>query len=187
MVLSLGGISLSEIQQLHVHMRRKAQHTPNACASCCYNMHMPNSSLTKPTNFRRYYIPTCSLYKHKMSYKLDSPSHPHICVSKYEIHKSCSTSWHVYSCGDTVVVLQVWWNYPEGVCTRHHILPITFPFRWTTGWRPWAVNIESLLTSGCGLRYKCMEDKYKETCVNFGGWKPEITGDTYAKFNACMG
>jgi len=141
----------------------KVQHTPNACASCCYNMHMPNSSLTTPTNFRRYCIPTCSLYKHKMSYKLDSPSHPHICVSKYEIHKSCSTSWHVYSCGDTVVVLQVWWNYPEGVCTRHHILPITFPFRWTTSWRPWAVNIESLLTSGCGLSYKCMEDKYKDT------------------------
>ena len=120
MVLSLGGISLSEIQQLHVHMRRKAQHTPNACASCCYNMHMPNSSLTKPTNFRRYYIPTCSLYKHKMSYKLDSASHPHICVSRYEIHKSCSTSWHVHRC------LQLWY-YRCGELPRGCVYSPSYP------------------------------------------------------------
>jgi len=55
-------------------MHRKVQHTANTCASCCYSMHMPPT----PTNFRRYYIPTCSLYKHKMSfYEPGSPSHPH--------------------------------------------------------------------------------------------------------------
>jgi len=109
MVLSLGrgGCScLSEIQQLHVHMRRKVQHTPNACASCCYNMHMSNSSLTTPTNFRRYYIPTCSLYKHKMSYKLDSPStHTFVFQSiKFTIMQSllaCSQLWY-YRCGEII-------------------------------------------------------------------------------------
>ena len=34
----------------------------------------------------------------------------------------------VYSCGTIGVV-----KLSRGVCTLHHILPITFPFRWTTG------------------------------------------------------
>ena len=146
---------------------QKVQHTPNACASCCYNMHMPNSSLTTPTYFRRQYIPTCSLYKHKMSYKPDSPSHPHICVSNYEVHKSCSTSWHVHRC------LQLWCyrcgEIIQRVCVLAIIscqLPSLLGGQLFDGHEP---TIESLLTSGCGLSYKCMEDKCKDTCVNFGG------------------
>ena len=40
-----------------------------------------------------------------------------------------------------------------------------------------AVTIACLLMGGCGLSHECVEDGCKSTCVEFGVWKPDRTGD----------
>ena len=40
-----------------------------------------------------------------------------------------------------------------------------------------AMTIASLLMGGCGLSHKHVEDGCKSTCVEFGGWKSNRSGD----------
>ena len=40
-----------------------------------------------------------------------------------------------------------------------------------------AMTIASSLMGRCGLSHECVEDGCKSTCVEFGGWKPNRTGD----------
>ena len=48
---------------------------------------------------------------------------------------------------------------------------------WASGCRLSAVTIASSLMGGCGLSHERVEDGCKSTCVKFGGWKPDRTGD----------
>ena len=48
---------------------------------------------------------------------------------------------------------------------------------WASGCWLSAVTIASSLMGGRGLSHKRVEDGCKSTCVKFGDWKPERTGD----------
>jgi len=48
---------------------------------------------------------------------------------------------------------------------------------WASSCRLSAVTIASSLTGGCGLSHERVEDGCKSTCVEFGVWKPDRTGD----------
>ena len=48
---------------------------------------------------------------------------------------------------------------------------------WVSVCRLSAVTIASSLMGGCGLSHKHVEDGCKSTCVEFGGWKSNRSGD----------
>ena len=55
---------------------------------------------------------------------------------------------------------------------------------WMSGCFPRAMTIASSLMGGCGLGHKCIEDGCKGTCVKFGGWKSDRTGDMVSLMHA---
>jgi len=65
------------------------------------------------------------------------------------------------------------------------LLPCTAPISngkafipvWASSCRLSAVTIASSLIGGCGLSHERVEDGCKSTCVEFGVWKPDRTGD----------
>ena len=65
------------------------------------------------------------------------------------------------------------------------LLPCTVPISggeafipfWVSGCQLSTMTIASSSMDGCGLSHERVEDGCKSTCMKFGGWKPNKTGD----------